>query len=412
MESFTILDSGWYQQNMEWYYDYHDVSFIDENTGWMISRTYVNSAVLVYTSDFGVTWSVKSSFPSKTYLACWFIDNLTGYIAGSNGEINKTTNGGISWSLQTIPGGTVINMLYFVDNLKGWCIGSKNNLGIIARTTNGGSTWNQVYSGLNELNVIKFENENTGWVGGMRRILLRTTNEGANWDTIAQPLPVNQMILDISLPESNIGYFTDNAGYVLKTTDNGLNWDVDTLSNPLTSIFFLNAYTGWVTASVGGNDTISFYKTTNSGINWYVQNNSHTGYINKLHFLNENTGIGISYFGRIFKTSNGGGIISLTNNQMEIPQRYVLQQNYPNPFNPVTNIQFHIPNNNSKVKLIVIDITGKHIINLVDEELNAGVYEVDFSGTGYSSGVYFYRIEAEEPNGNKFVDSKKMVLLK
>ncbi len=50
---------------------------------------------------------------------------------------------------------------------------------------------------------------------------------------------------------------------------------------------------------------------------------------------------------------------------------------------------------------------------LVNNELKtAGSYIVDFNASNYSSGVYFYRIEAEETNGNKFVDSKKMVLLK
>jgi hypothetical protein len=95
-----------------------------------------------------------------------------------------------------------------------------------------------------------------------------------------------------------------------------------------------------------------------------------------------------------------------------IPMVYRLSQNYPNPFNPVTNIKYQIPNNKTVVKISVYDILGREVITLVNSVQDAGEYVVDFNAANYASGVYFYRIEAEESNGNKFVDSKKMVLLK
>ena len=81
-------------------------------------------------------------------------------------------------------------------------------------------------------------------------------------------------------------------------------------------------------------------------------------------------------------------------------------------FNPVTKINYDLPKD-SKVKIVIYDILGREVKRLVNNELKtAGSYIVDFNASNYASGVYFYRIEAEEPNGNKFVDSKKMVLLK
>ena len=59
------------------------------------------------------------------------------------------------------------------------------------------------------------------------------------------------------------------------------------------------------------------------------------------------------------------------------------------------------------VKLIVYDIQGKEVTTLVNEKLSAGSYEVEWDGTGYPSGVYFYKLETED-----FIDTKKMVLLK
>ncbi len=90
----------------------------------------------------------------------------------------------------------------------------------------------------------------------------------------------------------------------------------------------------------------------------------------------------------------------------EIPDGYELNQNYPNPFNPVTNIKFGIPKS-GLVKLIVFDITGREIIVLVNESLNAGTYNVDFDASGLSSGIYFYRISTEN-----FSSVKKMILIK
>ena len=89
-----------------------------------------------------------------------------------------------------------------------------------------------------------------------------------------------------------------------------------------------------------------------------------------------------------------------------IPESYKLSQNYPNPFNPKTNIKFDLPKA-SNIKLIVYDALGREVTTLVNEELKAGSYQVDWDGSGYPSGVYFYRLEV----GN-FVETKKMLLIK
>ena len=61
----------------------------------------------------------------------------------------------------------------------------------------------------------------------------------------------------------------------------------------------------------------------------------------------------------------------------------------------------------SKVKNKIYDILGSEVITLLNEEKQAGVYEVNFDGGGLTSGIYFYRLQA----GN-FVETKTMILLK
>ena len=104
----------------------------------------------------------------------------------------------------------------------------------------------------------------------------------------------------------------------------------------------------------------------------------------------------------------------------EIPQSFYLSQNYPNPFNPATTIYYGIPKS-EYVSLKVYDILGKEIASLVNKVQSSGTYEVDWDGTNYPSGVYFYELEVRQaavPDGRQVSATgnyhavKKMVLVK
>jgi hypothetical protein len=89
-----------------------------------------------------------------------------------------------------------------------------------------------------------------------------------------------------------------------------------------------------------------------------------------------------------------------------IPEKYSLEQNYPNPFNPVTKIEFSIAKA-GPVRILVYDILGREVASLVNNDMKAGKYSVDFNASDLSSGVYFYRLTSGD-----FSDVKKMVVLK
>ncbi len=94
------------------------------------------------------------------------------------------------------------------------------------------------------------------------------------------------------------------------------------------------------------------------------------------------------------------------NNPSQYPVIYTLSQNYPNPFNPVTKINFAIPKQ-GLVTLRIYDVLGREVRTLVNEVKQAGYYSVDFNGSDFASGVYFYRIES-----GSFKDTKRMLLVK
>ena len=96
----------------------------------------------------------------------------------------------------------------------------------------------------------------------------------------------------------------------------------------------------------------------------------------------------------------------------ENPDEFSLLQNYPNPFNPQTTLSFGI-SNSSLVTLKVYDVLGQEVATLLDNELmEEGAHELQFDASYLSSGVYFYRLNANGENGVSFVKSMKMVLMK
>jgi hypothetical protein len=85
---------------------------------------------------------------------------------------------------------------------------------------------------------------------------------------------------------------------------------------------------------------------------------------------------------------------------------YSLSQNYPNPFNPTTQIKFNLKNS-SVVKLVVYNMMGEEIAVLINRKMDAGFHLINWNASSYASGVYFYRLVADD-----FNEMKKMVLMK
>jgi hypothetical protein len=116
------------------------------------------------------------------------------------------------------------------------------------------------------------------------------------------------------------------------------------------------------------------------------------------------------------KEGNLMGVEKIFQQESNLPKGYSLFQNYPNPFNPATTIRFKVEGERSKVPhpvtLKVYNILGQLVRTLVDEEKSPGSYQViwdgkDQSGEEVSSGIYFYKLKAED-----YTETKKMILLK
>jgi len=99
--------------------------------------------------------------------------------------------------------------------------------------------------------------------------------------------------------------------------------------------------------------------------------------------------------------------------EQPVPVEFRLEQNYPNPFNPTTTIGYSIAgfrdqaSGFSRVRLVVCDLLGREVAVLVDEQQAPGAYSVTLSASGLSSGMYFYRLQADP-----YTQTRKMMIIR
>lgn len=173
-----------------------------------------------------------------------------------------------------------------------------------------------------------------------------------------------------------------------------------------------NVLLKWTTATELNNLGFEIHRSVNRK-DWstlgFVNGKGTTTEINNYAFVDKHISYG-RYFYRLKQVDNDGTFEYSTVLEVavgSIPTKFVLEQNYPNPFNPSTTIKFGF-DKKTKASLKVYDILGNEVVELFNETVDAGrIYEVPFNASGFSSGVYYYKL-----SGDNKTEVKKMLLLK
>jgi hypothetical protein len=98
--------------------------------------------------------------------------------------------------------------------------------------------------------------------------------------------------------------------------------------------------------------------------------------------------------------TEGVRVDALTSVRGITPSEFSVFQNYPNPFNPSTTIEYSLPHH-AFVEIKVLDVLGREVATLLNEEKPAGVYTVRWNAEGLASGVYFFHLEAGNYEGTR-----------
>jgi len=201
---------------------------------------------------------------------------------------------------------------------------------------------------------------------------------------------------------------------------------VDRLGNSyITGFFYSSQLTiGSTTLTCSGSDDIFIAKYDAGGNVVWAQSAGDSGddYGSSIAVDGIGNGhvTGWYYSSRVFfgstELKNGGGndifvaaispTTGISENVNLFPTGFSLSQNYPNPFNPSTTLTFSLPSK-SFVSLKIFDILGEEVSKLISEELSAGIYSREWTGTALTSGVYFYRLQA-----GSLIETKKLILLR
>lgn len=163
---------------------------------------------------------------------------------------------------------------------------------------------------------------------------------------------------------------------------------------------------GTIDASLGQSNPTTITGSQNWSNAGEEDNDENTLIINDVYITNQ--------FMQEFKKryNEAGGTLEFTipsdveSNSEDRIFNYTLYQNFPNPFNPVTTIRFQIPYS-QKVELSIYDVLGREVTRLYDGIANAGINVVDFNAQNFASGVYIYRLKADN-----YSTSKKLIILK
>ncbi|HSD63857.1 MAG TPA: T9SS type A sorting domain-containing protein, partial [Ignavibacteriaceae bacterium] len=314
-----------------------------------------------------------------------------------------------TWNPQTSGTNGSLYGVSFTDANNGTAVGSTPypvQNGLVLHTTDGGTTWIQQNSNtIFFLNGVSFVDANNGTVGGLNGVILHTTDGGNNW--IPQESNTGNMVRGICLTDTGTGYAVGDNGMIMKIGETPIPVELVSFTSKVNE---KDVVLSWRTATETNNYGFNVERMIDG--NWgtlgFISGAGNSTSPRTYSFKDTKPLNGRSYYR--LKQIDFDGTIKYSKivevNYNTTPINYDLSQNYPNPFNPTTKIKYSIPSDGF-VSLNVYNVIGQKVAELVNREVKAGTYEVNFDATKLSSGVYYYKIEM-----NGFVSAKKMILLR
>ncbi len=376
---------------------------------------YLNSdSGLFRSSDDGSTWlSLQIDSTDKNVLA--FTLDSSGALLASTSDtmLYRSTDQGNNWQFTVKTSIPIYKLiihppyLYAADLPNGYQCR-------IYRSADSGEHFTYVNSGL-FISTREWTIDSNGNIliinigrYGNNGVLYSSSDSGSTWNDLWSTQP-NTILTFTCAPNGDLLLGTSSSfamgilGLVFRSTNNGANWTQLSAPWQLANVTALSVNSqGDIFAAIYHQ---GIFCSKDSGVSWIQMND---GFPSNLETYSVTTNDQFIY---VFDYYNYPGLYRNTTppvgiHENDFPIKFSLSQNYPNPFNPVTHINFALPKAGF-VTLTIYDMLGREVTKLTSQQYNAGNYTIDWDASNVPTGVYIYRLQA-----NDIVETKKLVVMR
>ncbi len=268
---------------------------------------------------------VKQNSNSFAWLRdVYFLNEKTGWIAGSAGTLLATNDGGTIWKKQSGITEDTILQVYFSDESNGWLLCERNiynrgsnSASYLLKTGDGGKNWERmeiVENGRTRIAKIFFDDKNNGFAIGESGAFYVLPNAEEKWKRRAAP--IRYLLLDGAFTDDTHGVIVGAGGPDVFTEDVGASgYESNVVGDAEGSLnlgCFINQKTGW-TAGTGGR----IFQTTSGGKTWREQKSGVSKDLNGIYFVDTKEGWAIGEEGAILHTTTAGNIWTQFNSKIK-----------------------------------------------------------------------------------------------
>lgn len=260
-------------------------------------------------------WTKQNSGTLAWLHSVYFVNQNTGWIAGSKGTFLTTADGGKSWKQTNRFIEDNIRDVYFADEKNGWILcdrdiynSGSSPLSYLLKTIDGGANWEKVGvtgDGRERYTRIFFSKNNYGFAVGEAGAFLAMQDDRRMWKK--STLPVRFLMTGGIFTDDLHGALVGGGGTILYTEDGGASWNRaitnDKTPTKLNSVFFVNQKTGWSAGAAG-----KIFFTMNGGRLWREQNSNVAENLSDVFFLDTAEGFAVGDGGTILHTTTAGNV--------------------------------------------------------------------------------------------------------
>lgn len=218
-----------------------------------------DAGTIIHSNSTASEWAVVNSGVSVPLRGVSFVGE-TGWAFGDDGVILRSTDRGAQWEQMYSETGSTWNAISFIDSLNGWIVGSdelnKTRFPVLARTSDGGIEWIPWQSPPTVFTAIQMLGADNGFATGDGGVLYRTTNGGSSWEE--RPSGYTTLLTDLNALSAGLVFVTTADGRILRTEDGGKSWREEENVQALGGLYAITKGTNEMIAV--GDSTIAFVR--------------------------------------------------------------------------------------------------------------------------------------------------------